>query len=1312
MRASYVEFQDVLDAELREIEKRRAQTGLPPLRVDPTGGNETTPPTGLALSGGGPRSACIGLGLLQALYRSGLLRHLDYLSTVSGGGYVGSYLSSWVTAMDGKIEWSPEQKSSEPAPSTTDRAEHKGGENGAAQQGVPLPFYAELNAPQPAAVRRMAGQGEVLRRPIKFLSRHLWGFLLVNAFFLNLVVALGALLAYLVRSLDLESVQVFLNQLGFYGDTRRAFFPAAVMFMTWLISLRIQEVFRRRYIQTPPFSTWAYCGLMVTVLLGTVSLFSLGNLSTESLEITYGVNSQESDQIRWILGWIAKGLLVLLGAAVAPYFSLKALLRSGTAPRWKMEAWVFNLVSYAILAGVPLLVFTWLAQENLSGWNLSMSNPHAYQMSRNHFRDWRQFLSQMVLAANSSEPSQKRHNSPVSVWLNANPSPVPSDRSKNEEQPNAIVKKAIYDRLNTVDLNASEALPKTDNTAMAGSAPPGFWWGLYDRLVLPFVSLNPDQERGQTAFVKLLMLQRERDYVIKNQWLPAYWLAAMGAALRMDDQFGEQLRDQKRLNQWKDRVTEKFNQAVLSDPYFYRELFVLNRPWAAQSEDRSEVNFHPQHPVMDGNSWPTDLPSLQLCLTRAETLARAAQVLPPIHQRSFQNDQGLCKWLLEREKVLNQLRNEARNQFQIRQKAQESKLLEDLIGSAMERDKFSELLRQIRRNNWNLVRAAYYHLEGQDFWYPPEEVFAVVVASHDQTTRLEILGWSLLSLAILGLLFNVNPTLLHAYYRDQLSEQWIEPHPRYGRRLPLAKLQNCAKGAPFHLLSGTHNLFGKSRDVDHAPTGRFSFSQSHIGGERIGYCQTQKYLRGKYELADAMAVSGAAVSPTGLDNVLVRILLLLSNFRLGQWLPTPRRLPGDFSRPTPLGLFGEFLLREPVDRSYLFVCDGGYVDNTGIAPLLQRRCRVMIACDAGQDEAFQFADLRRLLSEGESRYGIQFSPIDPADHRIQLEKISLPLPDPRASTKTNPSGQVWSENSYLIIKVRYPDDELTRRQLGEDRTGYLIYVKPTLTGKEPADLLHYRKTRPEFPHDPTVEMCFDPEQFHMYRRLGERLGDVLIQECFQNIDLRNPLCQWKPDVPAEKQSTDAAAAAAAPVVDTAPAPGDEIEADLGEEPHTGPAPQSNEGETPPPAGVKPVADDEPPSESLSNEAEVDERVPIRELHGRVSEAHLPIIKQILKSQDWLTLINLYHYLNDADGETAGKVRSRKKTLRRTLIQLLKDAFQNAKDDAVRHVILDTMAVVGHDDFDMKSFFEAIAESDQYSKETRQLCSILVEYVGD
>ena len=44
---------------------------------------------GLALSGGGIRSATFNLGLLQALARQNILRYCDYLSTVSGGGYIG-----------------------------------------------------------------------------------------------------------------------------------------------------------------------------------------------------------------------------------------------------------------------------------------------------------------------------------------------------------------------------------------------------------------------------------------------------------------------------------------------------------------------------------------------------------------------------------------------------------------------------------------------------------------------------------------------------------------------------------------------------------------------------------------------------------------------------------------------------------------------------------------------------------------------------------------------------------------------------------------------------------------------------------------------------------------------------------------------------------------------------------------------------------------------------------------------------------------------------------------------------------------------
>ena len=62
----------------------------------------------LCFSGGGIRSATFGLGILQGLascslqqkgQRPGLLGEFDYLSTVSGGGYLGSWFSAWATRL-------------------------------------------------------------------------------------------------------------------------------------------------------------------------------------------------------------------------------------------------------------------------------------------------------------------------------------------------------------------------------------------------------------------------------------------------------------------------------------------------------------------------------------------------------------------------------------------------------------------------------------------------------------------------------------------------------------------------------------------------------------------------------------------------------------------------------------------------------------------------------------------------------------------------------------------------------------------------------------------------------------------------------------------------------------------------------------------------------------------------------------------------------------------------------------------------------------------------------------------------------------
>ncbi len=55
-----------------------------------------TPLSALCFSGGGIRSATFNLGVIQGLAKLGLLEKFDYLSSVSGGGYIAGWLARWV----------------------------------------------------------------------------------------------------------------------------------------------------------------------------------------------------------------------------------------------------------------------------------------------------------------------------------------------------------------------------------------------------------------------------------------------------------------------------------------------------------------------------------------------------------------------------------------------------------------------------------------------------------------------------------------------------------------------------------------------------------------------------------------------------------------------------------------------------------------------------------------------------------------------------------------------------------------------------------------------------------------------------------------------------------------------------------------------------------------------------------------------------------------------------------------------------------------------------------------------------------------
>src|SRR5262245_25650867 len=91
-----VAVEKVLDDELRQcvLPRRRALGQATPAEPPPPRDVLHLEMAGLALSGGGIRSATFNLGLLQGLSQRGVIPRFDYLSTVSGGGYIGSCLTS------------------------------------------------------------------------------------------------------------------------------------------------------------------------------------------------------------------------------------------------------------------------------------------------------------------------------------------------------------------------------------------------------------------------------------------------------------------------------------------------------------------------------------------------------------------------------------------------------------------------------------------------------------------------------------------------------------------------------------------------------------------------------------------------------------------------------------------------------------------------------------------------------------------------------------------------------------------------------------------------------------------------------------------------------------------------------------------------------------------------------------------------------------------------------------------------------------------------------------------------------------------
>lgn len=375
------------------------------------------------------------------------------------------------------------------------------------------------------------------------------------------------------------------------------------------------------------------------------------------------------------------------------------------------------------------------------------------------------------------------------------------------------------------------------------------------------------------------------------------------------------------------------------------------------------------------------------------------------------------------------------------------------------------------------------------------------ITGHEWTWALLICLISSAGLAIwLSLWFDVNELSLNQFYRGRLvrcylgaTNQERRPNPFTGfdpkdDRWALSEFTSDSTEkyeGPFPIFNATLNLVhGDELAWQERRGASFTFTPDLCGYETpwhapanpqpfaklefLGYQETSKYAfpQPGMHLGVPVSISGAALSPNmgSYSRAATGFLMTIFNVRLGWWLGNPRhKTTWKKAGPTQgLAYLMKELLGLTNDRAgFIYVSDGGHFENLAIYELVRRRCRFIVACDAEEDAGFAFNGLGNAIRKCREDFGVEI------DLRVDLIK-------PQSAT-------ALCSRHCVVGTIQYPD------QVG---LGYLVYLKASLVGDEPEDVLQYHVAHPDFPHQSTDDQWFTESQFESYRRLGLHIAET------------------------------------------------------------------------------------------------------------------------------------------------------------------------------------------------------------------------------
>ena len=349
-------------------------------------------------------------------------------------------------------------------------------------------------------------------------------------------------------------------------------------------------------------------------------------------------------------------------------------------------------------------------------------------------------------------------------------------------------------------------------------------------------------------------------------------------------------------------------------------------------------------------------------------------------------------------------------------------------------------------------------------------------------------GAMLLFGIVMGFFINANKFSLHATYRNRLIRAYLAAS-RTQRSPNLftgfdpddnIKLGDLSSDKPFHVLNSTLNIVsGQQLAWQERRAESFTMSRLHCGSFKVGYRPSAKY-GDAITLGTALAISGAAANPNmGYhSSPVLGLLMTLFNVRLGWWLGNPgasgvktwRRKGPQYSVGP---LFSEAIGNTTDNYQYVNLSDGGHFENLGLYEMVLRRCHFIVVSDGGEDPECAYADLGEAVRKIRIDFGI---PIEFGTMTIY----------PRSAIDTLKN----SGHNCAVGRIRYSVVD------GADAPdGVIIYVKPACYGDEPRDIYEYFKTNPTFPHETTSDQFFSESQFESYRMLGAHTMGKLCTDC-------------------------------------------------------------------------------------------------------------------------------------------------------------------------------------------------------------------------